>query len=219
MATKTAKASKNGTVRAITIPALRIEELTVKVVGDTPLIVHRFSEKAKEMMRQKQQKKARQAKEAKDPEQDFRESLYQMPRKDGSTPNYADEFGQTGFGAKAIWFKQAAVRGAKSCGAVMTDVKSALHIVGEGPEQLIRIEGSEPQRREDHVRLAKGVADLRYRGCFYEWFCVVRLRYNATTFSAEEIINFLNAGGFASGVGDWRVTQNGTYGMFHVETA
>lgn len=34
----------------VTIPAMEIGEFNVKIVGDSPLIVHAWSEKAKKMM-------------------------------------------------------------------------------------------------------------------------------------------------------------------------
>ena len=60
----------------VVLPPLQIETVNVTLIGDTPLIVHRWSEKAKKQMLDKQMKKASAGKEAKDPERDFRESLY-----------------------------------------------------------------------------------------------------------------------------------------------
>ena len=43
---------------AIEIPQLKMETAIIHVVGDTPLIVHKWSEKAKKEIRDKQMKKA-----------------------------------------------------------------------------------------------------------------------------------------------------------------
>jgi len=56
---------------------VEISVLNLDIVGDSPLISHRWSEKAKKAMLDKQMKKAKQAKEAKDPEEDYRESLFE----------------------------------------------------------------------------------------------------------------------------------------------
>src|SRR3990167_484126 len=48
------------------------------IVGDTPLITHAWSEKAKREMLQKQVKATRSGKDARDPEADFVSSLYEM---------------------------------------------------------------------------------------------------------------------------------------------
>jgi hypothetical protein len=60
----------------INLLPLQIKVLRITLVGDTPLIVHQWSEKAKGHMRDKQMGKAAAKKEFKDPEQDFRDSLY-----------------------------------------------------------------------------------------------------------------------------------------------
>jgi len=79
----------------VVLPPLQIETVNVTLIGDTPLIVHRWSEKAKKQMLDKQMKKASAGKEAKDPDRDFRESLYVL--EDGS------------YGFPIIGFKAAAV--------------------------------------------------------------------------------------------------------------
>ena len=75
--------------------------------------------------------------------------------------------------------------------------------------------------REDMVRLATGVADIRYRAMYPDWRTNVTVRFNSRVLSAEQIINLFNTAGFAVGVGEWRpLGKNGstnTFGMFHVE--
>ena len=65
---------------SIELPRLDIGLMEVTVVGDSPLIVHAWSPKAKREMLDKQMKKAKGAKEAKDPVKDFEESMYRRSR-------------------------------------------------------------------------------------------------------------------------------------------
>lgn len=65
----------------INIPAINIQEFDLRLVGDSPLIVHAWSDKAKKMMLDKQMKKATSGREAKDPFQDFTDSLYWLTEK------------------------------------------------------------------------------------------------------------------------------------------
>ena len=174
-----------------------VRRITVRIVGDSPLITHAWSHKAKQMMLDKQMKKGTQAKEAKDPERDYEESLYRLS--DGSC------------GFPAIGVKAAAIRGAKGLGMVMSDSKAAFHIDGD----LLKING-EPHPREDMVRVGMGTADIRYRGEFPEWSCTLTIRYNARVLTAEQISNMLNTAGFAVGVGEWRSEKDGSFGLFHV---
>jgi hypothetical protein len=186
----------------VVLPPLQIETVNVTLIGDTPLIVHRWSEKAKKQMLDKQMKKASAGKEAKDPERDFRESLYVL--EDGS------------FGFPIIGFKAAAVTACTSIGS-MTKVaaRQAFHVDGE----FAVIEGDEPTMREDMVRVGMGTADIRYRGEFKQWFTTIAVKYNANVMSAEQILNLMQTAGFAVGVGEWRPEKDGQFGRFHVATA
>lgn len=175
-----------------------VRRITVRIVGDSPLITHAWSHKAKQMMLDKQMKKGTQAKEAKDPERDYEESLYRLP--DG------------GCGFPAVGVKAAAIRGAKGLGMVMTDARTAFHIEGD----LLRING-EPRPREDMVRLQGNTADIRYRGEFVEWSIDLPITYNARIVSAEQLVAMLDAGGFGTGIGEWRPEKDGQFGRFHVE--
>jgi hypothetical protein len=183
----------------IELPKLNIQRLMIKLVGDSPLICHRWSEKAKREMLQKQMKKAKTAKEAKDPQQDFLSSLYVLP--DGK------------YGFPVVAFKAAAVNACSHVdGVTKVEARGAFHINGE----MAIIEGSKPAIREDMVRIFSG-ADIRYRGEFKTWSVKLDIRYNAAVLSAEQVTNLFNTAGFAIGVGEWRPQKNGSYGMFHVE--
>jgi hypothetical protein len=74
-----------------------------------------------------------------------------------------------------------------------------------------------PTMREDMVRIGMGTSDVRYRGEFNPWEATFTVKYNANVFSAEQIINLFNLGGFACGIGEWRAEKGGSYGMYHVK--
>lgn len=195
-------AMEAGSAKAIVkieLPQLDIRILDIRLVGDSSLICHKWSEKAKKQMLDKQMGIASAGKELKDPVRDYEESLYRLP--DG------------GYGFPAIAFKNAAVEACTSLGKSVTKVmaRQAFHVVGE----LVRIEG-EPTMREDMVRVGMGTADIRYRGEFVDWAATVRVRYNARVLSAEQVVNLFNTAGFAVGVGEWRSEKDGSHGLFHV---
>lgn len=61
----------------IEIRPIKIQKVNIRIVGDTPLIIHAWSEKAKRMMLEAQMGLAKgKKKEAKDPVDDFIRSLY-----------------------------------------------------------------------------------------------------------------------------------------------
>lgn len=208
-------ASKTNT--AIELPRLDLRLMEVTVVGDSPLIVHAWSKKAKELMLDKQTKKATGAKEAKDPTADFQASLYRLA--DG------------GYGFPSVAFKSAAVTAITSvAGMTKIAARQAFQILGEdvdvpgafagtmARQNLVRINGGEPQMREDMVRVGMGTADLRYRGEFPDWSAALMVRFNANVLSEAQILNILNVSGFAVGVGEWRPERDGQFGLYHVAT-
>lgn len=186
-------------VTTLEIPQLNVQRIELVLVGDSELISHRWGEKAKAQMLAKQMKKAQPKKEAKDPDADFRSSLYEHP--DG------------GFGFPSVAFKAAAVSACSQVeGVTKVNARATFHVNGE----LVKINGDEPRKREDMVRIAMGTADIRYRGGFVNWWCQLDISYNANVLSPEQIINLFNTAGFGVGVGEWRPQKDGGYGRFHV---
>lgn len=186
------------------IKPLDIRRVQLRVVGDSPLVVHQWSEKAKQMMRDKQQKKAKGGKEIRDPQAEFEAALYRMP---AGSP--------TPYGFPAVAFKSVIVGAARwSDGMKMTELRGALHIDGD----LVPVYGT-PVMREDMVRVGMGSADLRYRPDFGgDWSATLPITYNGSAISLEQIVYLLNLGGFGIGVGEFRPEKNGSWGRFHVAT-
>lgn len=205
------KKNENQETLAIEIPRIDLRTLTVTLIGDSPLIVHAWSEKAKRQMLEKQMKKASSGKDAKDPFADFCDSLYWLTEKP-KNPTMEDVM-KAKFGFPTVAFKAAAVDAGFQQGILekKTTARGAFHIIGEFAE----IEGI-PEMREDMVRIAMGTADIRYRGEFKNWRTTISIKYNPTAMSAEQIINLLNYGGFACGIGEWRPAKDGSYGTYHV---
>lgn len=196
--------TKKQTETTIEIPKVEIAMVKFRVRGITPLIVSRFSEKAKQMMLEKQMKKASAGKEAKNPEEQYENSLYKFA--DGK---------RTGF--PAVGFKAAMVRGGKQLGFTMTDLRGRFHVMADEGD-LVEIHG-EPHMREDMVRLATGVADIRFRGEYYAgWEAELTIQYFKNAISAEQLAQLLSIAGFSCGIGEWRPekSNSGSFGLFEL---
>lgn len=197
---KKKKTAKPKGEEEIKIPPLNIQTLQLVLVGDSPLIVHAWSQKAKQQILDKQQKKAPKNKEIRDPEKDFQESLYRM--EDGS------------YGFPAVAFKAAAVTVVSQIdGITKVFARQTFHVLGG---DLVRIYGDEPVMREDMVRVGMGTADLRYRGEFKKWWVCLDIEYNASAISKEQLVPIFNTSGFGVGVGEWRPEKDGRNGRYHV---
>jgi hypothetical protein len=181
----------------VTIQGIEIKRVDIKVNGTAPLIVHKWSEKAKKEMLDKQMKKAKAGRETKNPQNDYEESLYKTD--DGK------------YGFPAVAFKAAMVGAGAYCEFKKTYLRGAFHINCE----MVEING-EPTMREDMVRVGMGTADIRYRGEFKQWSATLPITYNARAISVEQILNLIMIAGFAIGIGEWRPERDGNYGRFEI---
>lgn len=184
--------------------------IDIPIVGTSPLIMHAWSAKAKQMILDKQMGKPTPKKEPKNPDDDF------------NGARYISAEGWDGMPASAL---KAAMVGA--CRQVanlnMTLAKRLFFVEADDPLQnLVRIYG-EPEMRQDMVRLETGVADIRFRPQYWPWRAVVRVRFLSNMVSISSIVNLLALAGESEGIGEWRPSapksSTGTYGLWRVEQA
>lgn len=195
--------AKGKSQSGIKIPELKLSRFKVQVVGDSPLVCHNWSKKAREEMLAKQMMLPKAKKQPKDPERDFKESLYPMP---GNK-----------YGFPSIAFKAAAVDACSFIDGVTKVMARGSFFITNG--ELVEIKGT-PTMREDMVRVGMGTADIRFRAEFKEWSTTLDVLYNESTMNPAQIINMLNMGGFCIGVGEMRPQKGAgnAFGMFHVAT-
>lgn len=213
---------KKATTEVIEIRPIQIKKATVHIVGDTPLIMHAWSEKAKREMLEKQMKVTKtKSRDAKNPVEDFIRSMYWLsPMPEEMTMEAFEEAIAKGarFGFPITAFKQAAISAAYRMGWAKDkmSMRGAFFIDGD-ENQMLEIKSDAPIMREDMVKVGMGTADIRYRGEFRNWSADINISFNENgQYSLEQIINIINAGGYVCGVGEWRPERDGQYGMFHV---
>lgn len=212
------------TVEVVAIKPIEMQTVEVKIEGDTPLIMHAWSEKAKRMMLEAQQGKAKgKQKDVKNPVEDFINSMYWLTEQPTEATEAAFEKAIANgakFGFPVTAFKQAAISAAYRMGWVKDKMglRGAFFIESDFGD-MIEIKSEPPVMREDMVKIGMGTADLRYRGEFRHWTATLRIKYNINgQFSLESILNIINAGGTICGVGEWRPEKDGQFGMFHIVT-
>ena len=214
--------AKATTSEILEIRPIEIQMAKIRIVGDTPLIMHAWSEKAKREMLEKQMKVTKtSAKTAKNPVEDFIRSMYWLT--DMPTEMTMEAFEKAidagaRFGFPITAFKQAAISAAYRMGWAKDkmSLRGAFFIEGD-ENQMLEIKSDKPEMREDMVKVGMGTADIRYRGEFQNWYADMTIKFNANgQYTLEQIINIINAGGYVCGVGEWRPERDGQYGMFHV---
>lgn len=223
-------ATKKNEEVIVKIAKVEKKTLHVKLIGDTPLIMHAWSEKAKKMMLDAQQgKKSGKAKEFRNPVREFIDSMYWLSGKpelssDATEEECEEAFNKAiengaRFGFPATAFKQAGNSAAYRAGMVKNQAGlRAAWFIKANDGEFIEIHSDPPVMREDMVKIGMGTADLRYRGEFRNWTAEFDIEYCPQFgFDLDSIISVLDIGGMA-GIGEWRPEKDGTFGMFHVDT-
>jgi hypothetical protein len=189
----------------ITIDRIAAETIKVPVLGTSPLIVHRFSEKAKRAMLDAMQGR-KTPKEPKDPQAEYEAAFYR--------------FADGGYGLPVISFKAATIQAARFYGRLkMTELRQFMFFRGEtgvDGQMLARIEGT-PKLREDVVRVNRGGSDLRYRPEFPDWRTALDITYVTSSLTRGSVLSLVDAAGMGVGVGEWRPERDGTNGTYRID--
>lgn len=208
-----ATAASVSKVASIQIEALNEVKIKIPIVGITPLITHRFSQKAIRMIEETQAGKKR-AKAPRDPQLEFEGASYWRMEEDESFT----------YGFPTLGFKKAAVSAGRNfAGVKMTELRQAMFFIHDILDSadgipLTRIEADEPRMRTDTVRIGAGVADLRYRPEFSPWKATLTILTFPSMISADSVMHLVAAAGKTVGVGEWRPEKSGnTFGCFAID--
>ena len=196
----------------IVMPKIQVSEFLVPIKGVTPLIMHKFSDKARLAIEEKQQQKAKIAKAKRDPKAEYLAAMYVMPGTGKAGSKTAK------YGVPASAYKQAAVSACRYIdGLTMTFIKGAFHVIDDAGG-LVQIKYKSIRMRDDTVRIgpAGGTLDLRYRPEFTDWSTILLIRYNEACISPEQIVNLFNHAGFHVGVCELRAEKGYSNGSFEV---
>lgn len=234
---------KIGTVSHIVIKKFPVHKARVKLVGDSPLLVHAWSEKAKRQMLEAQQdpdpkrgKGKPKKHDIREPFTDFINAAYwvtPMPKVEGLPDAEQHKLFEQAwtngakFGFPVVAFKKAAATAAWSANLITSTpfMKRLFHVhavdgshVGSSQELAIIKTEAPPEFCEDMVKVGPSkVADLRYRPAFRDWSTEIDIELLETgSFKMEDIVNAFELGGFMNGVGEWRIEKDGEFGCFHV---
>jgi hypothetical protein len=194
-------------VAQVQIDEIPAQTIKVPIIGTAPLIIHRFSEKAKRQMLENMQGIKR-VKENKNPEQEYIDALYRLKNPDG-------------YGFPAIGFKEATIAGCRYYGTkvTMASMRQFIFFSGEfgsDGRMMCRIEG-EPHRREDVVTVGNNGHDLRYRPQFSEWNAILTVTFVTTALTQGSLLSLIDAGGMGVGVGEWRPQKRGEFGTYTID--
>jgi hypothetical protein len=189
---------------ALSLKPMNIKQAAITIEGMSPLIQHKWAEKALREMREKHGGKKTKTREVRVPEQEVLDATY-------TTPD-----GQPGVPLLAI---KASLIGAahKDIGVEKTLVRKGLFIVAPDSSGILPMRHSEPLSREDYVRVGQGGTDLRYRPQFDWWEVDIVIEYDEDLLQLQDIANLIDRAGFGVGIGEWRPEKGGEFGRFRVK--
>ncbi len=191
----------------------------IKIQGTAPLVINKFSAKARRQMMDamstpKNAKKAKSERPPRDYDADYM----------GARHISSEEWD----GIAASAFKNAMVAACRTVGIVMTKTKMALWIIADGIDKddgtpLVKIISKKgPERHEGLVRNDNGGADIRIRPMWREWSAVVSIEYDADMITPDSIVNLLDRAGRQVGICEGRPFSKNScgqgWGTFQVVT-
>ena len=200
--------AKDTTNMEIKISAPNIREAKFIIRGTAPLVVHKFSAKAKAMIRQKQEAGSLANKGKSKSAKDF-EEVFQGAR-------HISTEGWDGIPAAA--FRAGIISACRLIGFKMTLAKLSIFVAADGFDKtegtpLVRILSPvEPERNESMVRLATGVCDISVRPMWRYWGAELRIQYDADQFTADDVRNLLARVGAQVGVCEGRPDSKSSAG-------
>lgn len=198
-------AKSKSTVVAVSPPNIRA--IKVRLTGDAPYMMARFSKKAMDAMAAKMdgttKKGSRTARGARDFDDDYEQAKHL------ATEGW--------IGMPASGLRAALISACRLTGFVMTRAKLSIFVRAEGFDSidgqgLIRIYG-EPEPNRAAVRNQTGVFDLRVRPMWKEWYVEPVIQYDADQFSLEDVLNLLRRVGMQVGLGEGRPDSRNSAGL------
>jgi len=189
------------------ISAPNFEIVEFQILGDAPLVMHKFSAKAKEQIISTQKAgRVSQGKKAREPK-DF-DAVYL------GAFHVAEE---GWYGVPAAAFRNGMISACRTVGYKMTHAKLAAFVLADGLEAddgtpLVRIIG-EPERHTTYARNDNGSVDIRVRPMWRQWSCTVRVRFDADMFTSKDVANLMMRVGQQVGVGEGRPDSKKSAGM------
>jgi len=184
----------------VVIERAKITRLKVRIVGTSPLVIHKFSKKAREKMKAAMstpanQKKSKATREPRDFENDFQEARHVA--------------GDGWDGIPAAGFRSAMVDACRLTGLPMTKAKIGVFIIADGFDAddgtpLVKIDGNAAEKLESLVRNDGGSADIRIRPMYREWAATLTIEFDEAVISAGSVINLLDRAGRQVGICEGR---------------
>ena len=204
--------------QSIAVPQQNLKVVSVKIIGDTELIVHKFSAKAIKQIEDIQNKKTK-TKSKRNPKQEAKDCLYKWVEGDFDGDLFPNKWDKKSTAIKSAAIKLAMVTACAQVAMHKTTARQAFHVLGD----YLRIEDAKGNpadwyMRTDHVRVGVSQTDIRYRPAYLPgWRVTIPIKYDEDVISLDQLLNLIKRAGFGVGIHENRPEKNGPYGRFSID--
>ena len=209
------------TKKSLEVKPLKTQTILITIEGDSDLILNKMSDSSVEEIKDSQTgKTGKKAKEAINMYQRLVEGIHWM---DGKETDFTKEGwhnalknNRVGYDASGIkkGICDAAVRVLGETKSTITNAN--IQVIPE-KANLVPIKFKLAGYDESIITNWKGNAFLTYRNVFSGWSSQFKIQFMPDNISVEQVVELVQAMGFAGGIGAHRVgLKGGTNGQFHV---
>ncbi len=197
------KKKTTGTVvqQNVHLPTVESQRVAVRLVGEAPLIVHRFEEKAITEMLAKQRGLPFE-RQKKNPHKDFEASKYKNEKDEDCIP--------------VMTVKKAMIEASTfSDDMTKKQTRGGFFILGE----YAPLDYDQVRMRKDMVRLS-GIGrtpDIRFRAEYLGWSVDLVIEFDPRLITLDQLMYLLRSAGKSVGICEWRIQKDGNYGAFSIE--
>lgn len=181
-------------------------DLLLRGIAGSLLVVHNFSEKAKQEIRDKQAKVAKRAKEARDPHGEFLANRYVDKEGRECVPMTAIKKAMVSAGTAMDNLTKVAIRQALFCYSPADASATMFPIETEEGKPAVGV------MREDAVTIGINTRGLAYRPEYPSWQIKVRVEYNPRLISKGQVIDLARAAGWGVGICEGRPEKTSALG-------
>ena len=186
-------------------------ELTLRGKQGSPLVIHAFTEKAKQEIRDKQQKKAKKSREERRPQDECDAAKYIDENGHECAPITAIK--------KSIISAAAAFEDITKIGLRQSIFVDSIESPGSPlvPIELHSGKAAKGVMREDAVTIGINTRGLTYRPEYREWQLRVSVEYNSRMISEEQLLALVDQAGWGVGICEGRPERTSALGWGRFE--
>jgi len=194
--------------KGVSIKPPNFRRAVFEIIGIAPLVIHRFSAKTKQQMKDKMET-GKAASSKKNREAQDTDDIYKNAK-------YVSSEGWEGFHAAAI--RNAMISACRLVGFKMTLAKMSVFIEEDGWDAtvpqipLVKIIGKSV-KQEDMARVETGQPYVCVRAAYHNWRAKVKIRWDGDQFTLEDISNLLSRVGMQVGLCEGRPDSKKSAGM------